>query len=104
MALSSTTSTSTSTLVVDSFSLGRGSFTLVSSGWRVRTDLKTTHRSNFSKAFLIICSLTPLTYGITASGGFLSSSWDPSSCGSSSDTSSGGVDGTCMEGDGSDEG
>ncbi|MCG8620770.1 MAG: hypothetical protein MJE68_02060 [Proteobacteria bacterium] len=75
--------------------MGRGSFTLVSSKRIVGPDLKTTRRSNFSQTFLI-CSLTPLTYGMTASGGFLSSSWDPSSSGSSSD-SSGGVDGFCME-------
>ena len=78
------------------FLLGEGSFTLVSSERRVGPDLKTTRRSNFSQAFLIR-SLTPLTYGMTASGGFLSSSWDPSSSGSSSDSSSGGVAGSCME-------
>ena len=58
-----------------SFSMGRGSFTLVSSERRVGPDWKTTFRSNFSQAFLI-CSLTPDTYGIVTTGGF--------SCGPSS--------------------
>ena len=77
------------------FLLGEGSFTLVSSERRVGPDLKTALRLYFSQAFLIR-SLTPLTYGITASGCF-SSFWDSSSSGSLSGSSSGGVDGFCME-------
>ena len=76
------------------FLLGEGSFTLVSSEQRVGNDLKMTLKLYFSQGFLI-CSLTPLTYGVTANGCF-SSSWDSSSSGSSSG-SSGDVDGICME-------
>ena len=68
-----------------SFSLGRGSFTMVSSERRVGPDLTTTLKLYFSqnrhRAFLIH-SLTPLTYAITASGCFSSSLWDSSSSGS----------------------
>ena len=78
------------------FLLGEGSFTLVSSERRVGPDLKTTLKLYFSQVFLIR-SLTPLTYGITASGCFSSFFWDSSSSGSSSSSSSGGADGFCME-------
>jgi hypothetical protein len=53
------------------FLLGEGSFTLVSSERRLEPNLKTTLRLNFSQVSLIR-SLTPLTYGMTASGYFLS--------------------------------